>query len=117
RVTWDLRLPATSLPRPPSPDGLEELFGPPPGGSYVVPGKYAVSMAKRVEGAVTPIAGPLEFTVKYVGPSPLPADDLKNLADFQRQVVKLQRDLQAANAVAGDLTGPLQQLHQPLHPT
>ena len=102
RTTWDLRLPGISLARPANPEADEDFFGPPRGGPYVAPGKYAVQLAKRVDGVVTPLAGPVEFTVKYVGPEPPSAADVKELAAFQKQVVVLERDLNAALAVAGE---------------
>jgi photosystem II stability/assembly factor-like uncharacterized protein len=110
RVAWDLRLPAVSLSRPPAPDADEDFFGPPPGGPFAAPGKYRVSLSKRVEGVVTQLAGPIEFTVKYVGPQPLPEADLKELAEFQQQTVRLQRDLTAATSVATELTAKLDQI-------
>ena len=72
------------------------------------PGRYKATLAKRVGGVVTPLAEPVEFQVKYVGPSPLPAEDQKQLAEFQKQVVKLQRDLTTAIAAAGEITTRLE---------
>ena len=83
----------------------------------LAPGKYKVSLAKRVGGVVTPLAGPVEFTVKYVGPSPLPADDLKQLTEFQKQVIKLQRDLTATQGTAGELANRLEQIKLALDQT
>ena len=57
---------------------------------------------------MTPLAEPVEFQVKYVGPSPLPAEDQKQLAEFQKQIVKLQRDLTTATAAAGEMTTRLE---------
>src|SRR5581483_11257446 len=104
RVTWDMRLPAVSLPRPRRGEADEDVFGFSPGGPFVAPGKYKVSLAKRVGGVVTPLEASADVTVKYVGPSPLPAEDLKALAEFQKQVIKLQRDLTVAQGVAAELT-------------
>ncbi|HJZ90584.1 MAG TPA: hypothetical protein VKE40_06895 [Gemmataceae bacterium] len=118
RVTWDLRMPGAALPRRTEPVEADE--DPPvitATGPYAVPGKYTVSLAKRVGGTVTPLAGPVEFTVKFVGPQPLPAADLKTLSEFQKQVVRLQRDLNAATATAGELTGRLEQVKQALDQT
>ena len=57
RVAWDLRFAAITLARPRAPGGEGEGegggFG--PSGPYVVPGTYAVSVAQRVDGVVTPI--------------------------------------------------------------
>src|SRR5262249_54664480 len=52
RVSWDLRLPSPTLPRPRrgGDDDDEELFTAPGGGPLVVPGTYKVSLAKRVDG-------------------------------------------------------------------
>ena len=57
RVAWDLRAPAHQLP-PNRPRGeLEELFGDPLVGPYVVPGKYSVTLSQRVGGVVTQLGG------------------------------------------------------------
>ncbi|MFL5339209.1 MAG: VPS10 domain-containing protein [Gemmataceae bacterium] len=110
RATWDLRLPSVTLPRPANPDADEDFFGPPSGGPLVAPGKYAVQLSKRVDGVVMPLAGPVEFSVKYVGPQPPTPADLKDLAAFQKDVVRLQRDVNAAEAVAQELTARLNQM-------
>ena len=63
RVAWDLRAPAHQLP-PNRPRGeLEELFGDPLVGPYVMPGQYTVTMAQRVKGVVTPLGVPATFNV------------------------------------------------------
>jgi photosystem II stability/assembly factor-like uncharacterized protein len=118
RVTWDLRLPAPALPRPTGPEAAEEeVFGRAPGGPLVLPGKYSVSLAKRVEGKVTPLAGPVTFEVRDVGQRPLSAEDAKVLAAFQRDLLKLQRDLAASQAVAGELATRLEQIKAALDQT
>jgi hypothetical protein len=66
---------------------------------------------------VTPLAGPVEFTVKYVGPMPMPEADAKELREFQRQVIRLQRNLTATTAAANDLTTRLDQIRQALDVT
>ena len=56
RVAWDLRQPAHELP-PNRPRGeLEELFGDPLVGPFVVPGKYSVTLSQRVGGVVSRLA-------------------------------------------------------------
>ncbi len=117
RTTWDMRLPAVNLPRPRAGEPDEDTFGFSPGGSFVAPGKYQVALSKRVKGVVTQLAGPVEFQVKYVGPSPLSADDIKSLTEFQKQVVKLQRDLTAAQGTAADATTRLNQIRVALDQT
>jgi len=118
RVTWDLRLPAPALPRPAGPEAAEEeVFGRAPGGPLILPGKYSVSLAKRVDGKVTPLAGPVTFEVRDVGQRPLSAEDAKVLAAFQRDLLKLQRDLAATQAVAGELATRLEQIKAALDQT
>jgi hypothetical protein len=117
RVSWDLRLPSINLARPRNPEDDDDLFGFSPAGPYVAPGKYTVSLSKRVEGVVTKLADPVEFQVKYVGPAPLPAEDLKQLMEFQKQLIKLQRDLTAAQGTASDVTTRLAAMKNALDQT
>jgi photosystem II stability/assembly factor-like uncharacterized protein len=89
RVAWDLRFPPAhpvSL-RPPERSPWEN----PPAGPFVAPGTYRVSLAKRVGGVVTPLAGPVEFQVTPLGGSTLPPRDRGALLAFQRQTGRLQR--------------------------
>jgi hypothetical protein len=63
RVAWDLRQPAHELP-PNRPRGeLEELFGDPLVGPFVVPGKYSVTLSQRVGGALSSLGSPVTFNV------------------------------------------------------
>ena len=63
RVAWDLHAPWHQLP-PNRPRGeLDELFGEPQVGPYVVPGKYSVTLSQRVGGVVKQLAGPVAFNV------------------------------------------------------
>jgi photosystem II stability/assembly factor-like uncharacterized protein len=119
RVTWDLRQPAANLPRPSqvTQEGDEDIFAPPPGGPFVAPGKYTVSLGRRIKGAVTPLAGPVPINVKYVGAQPLPAEDIKTLQEFQNQVIQLQRDLTAVQGMTTDVTTRLEAIRTALDQT
>ena len=90
RVAWDLRYPAanpTSLAKPAELSPWDRA----PAGPLAAPGTYQVSLARRVEGKVTPLAGPVKFAVEALGTSALPpADRSANLA-FQRKTARLQR--------------------------
>lgn len=57
RVAWDLRYAAITLARPRAPggEGAGEGSGLGPSGPYVVPGRYSVTVAQRVDGVETPI--------------------------------------------------------------
>jgi photosystem II stability/assembly factor-like uncharacterized protein len=117
RVNWDMHLPSANLPRPRNPEADDDFFGFSPSGPYAVPGKYKVSLAKRVAGVVTPLAEPVEFQVKHVGPSPLSADDMKQLVEFQKQAIKLERDLTAAQGTASEVSRRLDQIKLALDQT
>jgi hypothetical protein len=107
RVSWDLRDPAAVLPRPRPPESEDDLFYQEPSGPLVMPGNYQVTMAKRVNGVVTPMAGPVEFTVTVDGEAANPPSDRQALREFQAQVQRLRRavsgTLEAANALADRL--------------
>src|SRR5206468_10868147 len=63
RVAWDLRAPAHQLPPNRPRSELEELFGDPLVGPFVVPGKYSVTLSQRLGGVVAQLAGPIAFNV------------------------------------------------------
>ena len=102
RVAWDLRYPSPSLPPPPNPEG-EDPFNEGPAGPLVMPGTYRVSIAKRVDGVITPISQPQEFQVRVDGQDRMSASDRAALVEFQQKVARLQRAvtgaLEASNAL------------------
>ncbi len=109
RVTWDLRYPASLLapPRPPGSEGLEELFGPPPSGQLVMPGKYTVSASKRIGGVWTPLGAPQSFNVVTEGTMTLAAAERKELFEFQQKAARLQRAVSGANGVLNETRAKL----------
>ncbi len=103
RVTWDLRYPPASLAPPPSPDAESDPYFQSPSGSLVMPGKYKVSFAKRVNGVMTPLSAPQEFTVTVEGLAGMSAEDRTALVEFQQKVGRLQRALSGALETANAL--------------
>src|SRR5207249_641454 len=91
RVSWDLRDPAAVLPRPRPPEQEDDLFYEEPSGPLVMPGSCQVTMAKRINGVVTPMAGPIEFNVMVDGEAAIPPSDLQSLREFQAKVQHLRR--------------------------
>ena len=87
RVTWDLRYPSLRPAR--SGGGGGRRGG--GGGPLAVPGTYAVSIAKRVDGVVTPLAGPVSFETVPLGLVSLPATDRAAMLAFQEKLGRLQR--------------------------
>lgn len=102
RINWDLRFPAPVLStRQPEPE--EEVFGEPPSGPLVMPGKYGVSFAKRVGGTLVPLSSPQEFTVYVEGQAQMNPADRALLVEFQQKVARLQRAVTGAVETANQL--------------
>ena len=96
RVAWNLRYPAAAAAPPRPPDAEELGFFEEPTGPFVLPGTYKVSIAKRVDGVVTPLAGPETVTVVSDGP----AGDHAARLEFEEKLAALQRALAGANGTA-----------------
>jgi hypothetical protein len=100
RVYWDLRDPSASLT-----GGT---------GPLVAPGKYQVTLFRRVNGAAEKLAGPVEFNVvldTLGGPG---ADDVKEQVAFHRRVLKLRKAVTGAGTVATETGARLEQVRQAL---
>ncbi len=117
RVAWDLREPAPVLPRPPSRADDEDLFTGGPQGPLVLPGVYRVTLAKRVQGKVTPLGEPREFRVLSEAPDAPGLDDRKALYDFQQKVLRLERAVLGALETANDLASRLERIKRTLDHT
>jgi photosystem II stability/assembly factor-like uncharacterized protein len=110
RVSWDLREPAATLPRPRPVESDDDLFFDPPAGPLVMPGTYRVTWAKRVQGVTTPLPGAHEFTVAVQGAAGMNASDRKVLFEFQQKVIRLERAVAGALEAAGNVTTRLEQI-------
>jgi photosystem II stability/assembly factor-like uncharacterized protein len=117
RVTWNLRRPAVVLPRPRPAEADEDIFTEEPSGALVLPGRYRVSIAKRVEGVVTPLAGSQEFAVVVEGGDALADADRKELAEFQQKVARLDRAVSEALDAANELSNRLAQMQRAVDQT
>src|SRR5262249_36829092 len=96
RVTWDLRAPAHQLP-PNRPRGeLDELFGDPLVGPYVVPGEYSVTLSQRVGGVAAQIAGPVSFKVVLDPQGTHTLGDHQARWQFQEKLQALRREIQGS---------------------
>lgn len=104
RAVWDMRYtpPAISATPPQLPAGitLPEGFGGGPQGPLVMPGKFTVTMALRVNGLVTAMPGTQVFNVVVEGKENMLAADLTALSEFQKKVSSLQRAVGAASDAA-----------------
>ncbi len=89
RLAWDLRFPASTPIRLQPPE--RGIFGGPPQGPLVAPGKYKVAMARQVDGVVTALGEPQSFEAVPLGLAILPAADQAAQLEFQRKTARLQR--------------------------
>src|SRR5690606_24237192 len=89
RVAWDLRYP------PQTPIELtERTYAPwsmPPAGPLAAPGTYTVTLAKEVDGVVTPLSEPRTFQVVALDNAAFAAKDKNALLAFQQKSARLQR--------------------------
>ncbi|HET9528839.1 MAG TPA: glycosyl hydrolase, partial [Blastocatellia bacterium] len=91
RVSWDLRQPAPNLPPPRQAGEEENPFAEPPSGPLVMPGRYTVTLARRVEGEMAPLSRPQQFSVLVEGVSNMTEADRAALVEFQQKAARLQR--------------------------
>jgi photosystem II stability/assembly factor-like uncharacterized protein len=117
RASWDLREPSAALPKPRPKDSDDDLFYEEPVGPLVLPGRYRVTMMKRVRGLATPLAQPQEFAVETEGTSDMNPTDRKILAEFQQQVNRLQRAVAGALDAANHLHTRLEEIKRALDHT
>ena len=71
-----------------------------PGGALLAPGKYTVTLAKRVGGVLTPLPGAHTFEVVPEGVST--REDRLAMADFQEKLARLQKGVNAAEQSASE---------------
>ncbi len=103
RVSWDLREPAAELPPPPPADADDDLFREGPRGPLVMPGRYTVALARRVEGVLTPLIPAREFTVEAESTAGTESATQRQLFEFQQKAVKLERSVLGALDTANEL--------------
>jgi len=116
RVAWDLRFP------PPDPAALEPWkddnpFDEPPMGPLAMPGTYTVSLAKRVDGELTPLGEPQTFTAEVLGAASLPPTDRAALLAFQQKTARLQRAVLGAVEAADEAQKRIEHLKKALDDT
>jgi photosystem II stability/assembly factor-like uncharacterized protein len=98
RVAWDLTFaPANPVRAEPT---ERDVFGPGPTGPTVVPGTYKVSLAKQVDGALTPLGEAQTFAVEPLGMAGLASPDRAAALAFQQKAANLQRAVLGAARAA-----------------
>ncbi len=99
RVAWDLRYPS---PDPWEPDDDAEVDE--DSGYLAAPGRYTVSLAKRVDGVFTDLGQMEVFEVAPMTQGTLPGATPEQLAAFLRELAEMQRAIGGARS-AIDETG------------
>ncbi len=112
RVAWDLRLPS------PNPTELkekeEDVFSAGPRGPMVAPGTYRASLAKLVDGVVTPLGEPQSFAVVPLGASSLGPVDRAAVLAFSKRTARVQRAALGAVEAAAETKTRLEHLGKAL---
>ena len=116
RVAWDLRYPAPD-PTNLTPSTEYSPYGSTPEGPLAVPGTYRVSLARRVDGTLVPLAGPVTFSTETLGTGSLPPADRDALLAFQQKAGRLQRAVLGAVKATDEAQERLDHLKQALDDT
>lgn len=112
RVTWDLRTPPTQA------IGTQgDYFSPEPKGYLVAPGTYTAELSQRVDGAVTPLAGPVEVQVERMTQGSLPGAEPTAVVAFWARIDGMQRKATALSLALPSLQQRMTQLAQALERT
>jgi photosystem II stability/assembly factor-like uncharacterized protein len=113
RVAWDLRYPPSS-PTELKPSKEENPFNEPPKGPLAAPGTYKVTLAKRVDGKVTPLSEVRSFEAAPLASATLPVKDRQALLAFERKTARLQRAVMGAVRSADEARNRLDNLKKAL---
>ncbi len=74
------------------------------GGVFVTPGKYTVTLVKRVDGVTTTLQGPKEFNVIPMYEGALPRKSFNEMNQFRKELFAFQQDLTATNLMMSHQT-------------
>jgi photosystem II stability/assembly factor-like uncharacterized protein len=107
RVAWDLCYPDLE------PTRLQEEtsrypWDYPIRGPLVVPGTFSVSLAKRVDGVITPLGEPQSFIVEALQLSALAAPERREILAFQKKAGELQRAMYGADEALSEALNRMQ---------
>ncbi len=95
RVAWDLRFPAAT-PTVLKPPTNRAPWDRPPAGPLALPGRYTVTLASEIDGAVRQLADPQPFDVVPLELATFEAKDRAEVLAFRQKVSRLQRAVRGA---------------------
>ncbi len=115
RVVWDLRYESTQ----PVTVRDERAGGPgrQSSGMLVMPGKYKVAMSIVVRGEEKQISSPVEFNVKVLENTTLPAADRAEYVAFHKKAAELARTVWGAQRFTDELQKRVETIKQTLNNT
>jgi hypothetical protein len=117
RVNWDLRYAPPALVFTEVSEGDED-YGPSRiTGPLVLPGKYTVSLAQKVNGVTTELAGPVSFNVRTEPEQVLSPQDRQAQFEFHRRVAGLYRALAGALGASDEVKTRLRDIRRALRET
>jgi photosystem II stability/assembly factor-like uncharacterized protein len=97
RVAWDLRYPSSTAIRTVSDEeGGGDRRRSTGSGFMAPPGRYSVTLATKLDGVVTEVAGPTDFEVRRIFEGVLEGTPPADTAAFMRRVAELERAVSAA---------------------
>jgi len=105
RVAWDLKYPSLQPWKPGAKDSS---------GVLAAPGRYTVSLARRVDGAWTNLEQEQEFEVKRMREGTLEGAGPDAVVAFLKQVAEMQRVLQGATSAIDETARKLQGMREAL---
>ncbi|MFA8342430.1 MAG: WD40/YVTN/BNR-like repeat-containing protein [Rhodothermaceae bacterium] len=85
------------------------------GSSLALPGKYFVSISKYIDGQITKLVEPVEFTAKVLNNTTLPAVDRKALVKFQKDMQEMYRTIRGTQQFHRDLIKKVEYIRQALY--
>jgi len=115
RIAWDLRYPAIEPTEIESKERDEWDWN--PQGPLVVPGTFTVSLAKKLDGVLTPIDKPETFMVESLVLAGMAEKDRSALLAFQKKAGELQRAMMGAGAAAEEASNSLKFMKKALMET
>jgi hypothetical protein len=116
RASWDLRYPASELRNGPNFFEDDEEASP-DSGELVLPGKYTVTLSKKVDGQWSDLTQPVAFNVVVDGSRQMNEQDRAALENFQQKLANLNRALAGAIGTSNDINSRLAQIKRALRET
>jgi len=115
RITWDLRYESTE-----PVTAKENKFNPTAkqnSSMLVLPGKYKVSLSMIARDEEKQLVGPVEFTVMPLNNTTIPAENRKEMVQFEEKSYELAKSVWGAQKLAQELQAKMETLKQTLNNT